>query len=221
MLKVWGRRTSGRTLKVLWALAELGLRYELIPASATMGPGGSVAKGNTAYGVVDTPEYLAMNPNGTVPTIEDNGFILWESNTIVRYLGMKYDPELFYGDDLYLFASASRWLDFENNNLLPGQHELELQLDRLPEAKRDPAKREAACRQLIKELGKVERQLDRTQYIAADRWTMGDIGIGLRVHRWHLFEIERPQMPNLARYYAAIRARPAFASIADPAYHGA
>lgn len=62
---------------------------------------------------------------------------------------------------------------------------------------------------------------NQTQYIAADRWTMGDIGIGLRVHRWHLFEIEPPQMPRLARYYAAIRARPAFASIADPAYHGA
>jgi glutathione S-transferase len=218
-IKVWGRLTSGRTLKVLWALAELGLDYELIPASATMGPDGSVAKGNIAYGVVDTPMYLAMNPNATVPTIDDGGFILWESNSIVRYLGMKYNPQRFYANDIYVFASASRWLDFENNNLIPPQHEIELQLHRLPENQHDPAKLEAACKTLARELAKIESQLTKTKYIAADWWTMGDIGIGLRVHRWYLFDIARPTMPNIARYYERIKTRPAFAAIADRTYH--
>lgn len=218
-IKIWGRLTSGRTLKVIWALNELGLDYQLIPASATMGPLGSVAKGATPYGVVDTPEYLAMNPNATVPTIDDSGFILWESNSIVRYLGMKYDPGCFYGNDVYVFASASRWLDFENNNLIPAQHEIELQLHRLPDEQREPAKLEAACRKLHKELGKIENQLGVTEYIAADRWTMGDIAIGLRIHRWRLFEIDRPEMPNIARYYEATKSRRAFASVANPAYH--
>ncbi|MFQ5995604.1 MAG: glutathione S-transferase family protein, partial [Acidiferrobacterales bacterium] len=220
-IKIWGRRTSGRTLKVIWALAELGLDYELTLASATMGPNGSVAKGSVPYGIVDTPEYRTINPNGTVPTIDDDGFILWESNSIVRYLGMKYDPERFYGNDIYLFASASRWLDFENNNLIPNQHEIERQFHRLPEDQRDRAKLKAACRQLVEEFSKIENQLGVTEYIAADQWTMGDIAIGLRVHRWYLFDIERPEMPNIGRYYATIKTRPAFASIADPVYHRA
>ena len=218
-IKLWGRYTSARSLKVILALAELGIEYQLIQASATMGPGGSVAKGNQAYGVVDTPEFKAMNPNGRVPTIDDNGFVLWESNTIVRYLGMKYDPDLFYGDDLYTFALAGRWLDFENNNLIPSQHTVAMELYRLPENKRNPENLKVARQILIDEFSKLESQLGKTEYIAADRWTMGDIAIGIRVHRWYLFDIERPDMPNIARYYESIKQRPAFSTVTDPAYH--
>ena len=100
MLKLWGRPTSARTLKVLWALAEIGIEFDFILASATMGPEGSVDKGNRPFGVVDTAEYRAINPNGTVPTIDDAGFTLWESNSIVRYLAMKYAPDLMYGGDI-------------------------------------------------------------------------------------------------------------------------
>lgn len=217
--KLWGRYTSARSLKVILALAELGIDYQLIQASATMGPGGSVDKGNQAFGVVDTPEYLAMNPNARVPTIDDNGFVLWESNTIVRYLGMKYDPQLFYGDDLYNFALAGRWLDFENNNLIPGQHEVAMELYRLPEEKRDPENLKTAVVSLEEEFAKVENQLSKTEYIAGDQWTMGDIAIGIRVHRWMLFDIERPTMPNIERYYETIKQRPAFSSVSNPAYH--
>ena len=217
--KLWGRFTSARSLKVVLALAELGIEYQMIQASATMGPGGSVEKGNQAFGVVNTPEYQAMNPNGRVPTIDDNGFVLWESNTIVRYLGMKYDPELFYRNDLYTFALAGRWLDFENNNLIPGQHEVAMELYRLPEEKRDPRNLEIARQNLIDEFTKIENQLGKTEYIAGNRWTMGDIAIGIRVHRWYLFDIEGPHLPNIARYYENIKNRPAFARVADPAYH--
>lgn len=139
MLRLWGRPTSARTQKVLWTLAEIGLDFELILASRTMGPGGHVSKGNKPYGIVDTPEYRAKNPNGRVPTIEDGGFVLWESNSIVRYLAMQYAPDLLYGGDVKTFASASRWVDWENNELLPPQHELVMQLVRLPQAERDPA----------------------------------------------------------------------------------
>jgi glutathione S-transferase len=217
--KLWGRYTSARSLKVILALAELGIEYQLIQASATMGPGGSVSKGNQAFGVVGTPEFQAMNPNGRIPTIDDDGFVLWESNTIVRYLGMKYNPTLFYGDDLYTFALAGRWLDFENNNIIPGQHIVATQLYRIPAEKRDPAKLTAACENLEKEFSKVENQLAKTEYIAGDQWTMGDIAMAIRVHRWHLSDIERPDMPNITRYYETIKKRPAFSVVADPAYH--
>ena len=78
---------------MLWALAEIELEFEFILASATMGPSGHVSKGNKPFGVVDTPEYRAKNPNGRVPTIDDDGFVLWESNSIVRYLAMLIRPQ--------------------------------------------------------------------------------------------------------------------------------
>ena len=90
MLKIWGRPTSACTQKALWGLEETEIDYELILASGTMGPDGHVSKGGAAFGLVDTAEYRSMNPNGTVPTINDDGFTLWESNVIVRYLSMKY-----------------------------------------------------------------------------------------------------------------------------------
>ncbi len=85
-LRIWGRPNSIHTQRVLWTCAEADLSFELTLASATMGPKGHVSGGNPPYGIVDTQEYRAMNPNGTVPTIDDNGFVLWESNVIVRYL---------------------------------------------------------------------------------------------------------------------------------------
>ncbi len=220
MLKLWGRPSSARTQKVLWTLSEIGIEFEFILASATMGAGGHVAKGNKPFGVVDTPEYLAMNPNGRVPTIDDDGFVLWESNSIVRYLAMQYAAEHLYGEDVKTFASASRWLDWENNELLPPQHELVMQLVRLPEHERDSARLERARQAFIRALSIAEDQLGRTRYIVGSRFTYGDIALGVRVHRWYLLPLERPKMPNLERWYADIRARPAFHKwTAPPEYH--
>jgi len=219
-MKLWGRPTSGRTQKVLWTLAEIGMEFEFVLASATMGSDGHVSKGHKPYGIVDTPEYRAMNPNGTVPTIDDDGFILWESNSIVRYLAMKYAPDLLYGNDIEIFASASRWLDWENNELLPPQHELVMQLVRLPHGQRDAAKLERARQAFTKRLHIIEEQLGRTPHISGERFTYGDIPLGLRVHRWYLFGLEQPPMPNIERWYRTIRERPGFQVwTANPAHH--
>ena len=220
MLTIWGRPTSAMTQKVLWALGEIGLEFELILASGTMGPGGSIDKGNEPYGFVDTPAYRAMNPNGTVPTIKDGEFTLWESNSIVSYLAMKYAPELMYGADIETFASASRWMDWEGNVFLPHQHTLVMHLVRLPPEERDPEAVEGARQALLKPLQIIEEQLARTPFMTGDRFTMGDIPVGMRVHRWFLFDLETPDMPNLRRWYDVIRRRPAFLEhIADPALH--
>lgn len=220
MLKLWGRPTSGRTQKVLWTLSEIGMEFEFILASATMGPGGHVSKGNKPFGVVDTPEYRARNPNGRVPTIEDDGFVLWESNSIVRYLAMQYAPDLLYGNDIKIFASASRWLDWENNELLPPQHEMVMHLIRLPEKERDAHELEKARQDFVKRLKIAEDQLGRTRYIAGSRFTYGDIPLGIRVHRWFLFGLESPPMPNIERWYEEIKARNAFHKwTANPEHH--
>jgi glutathione S-transferase len=219
-LKLWGRPTSGRTQKVLWTLEEIGLKFDFILASATMGPGGHVLKGNTPFGIVDTPEYRAMNPNGRVPTIDDDGFVLWESNSIVRYLAMQYAPDLLYGNDIRTFASASRWLDWENNELLPPQHEMVMHLIRLPEAQRDPRALAKARQAFQNRLRIAEEQLGRTRHICGERFTYGDIPLGIRVHRWHVLGLAAGTFPNVDRWYAEIAARPAFQVwTADPANH--
>jgi glutathione S-transferase len=210
MLKLWGRPTSGRTQKVLWTLAEIELPFELILASGVMGPNGHVSKGNTPFGLVETEQYRAMNPNRRVPTIDDAGFVLWESNSIVRYLAMQYAPELLYGADVRTFASASRWLDWENNELLPPQHDMVMHLVRLPEEKRDAQKLGHARLEFIRRLAIMEEQLGRTRYMCGERFTYGDIAPGLRVHRWRLFNLECPQFPNIERWYKEISSRPAF-----------
>ncbi|MDB5809838.1 MAG: Glutathione S-transferase [Betaproteobacteria bacterium] len=220
MLKLWGRPTSGRTQKVLWTLSEIGLDFDFIMASGEMGPGGHVSKGNQPYGLVNTVEYRAKNPNGRVPTIDDDGFVLWESNSIVRYLAMQYAPDLLYGNGIKTFASASRWVDWENNELLPPQHNMAMHLIRLPEDQRDPEILAAACEKFDRAMKIADDQLGRTPYIAGDRFTYGDIPLGVRVHRWHVLGLAKQTPPNIARWYEAIKARPGFQVwTAEPSYH--
>ena len=220
MLKIWGRPTSACTQKALWGIEEIGLDYELTLASGTMGPDGHVSKGGAAFGIVDTPEYRAMNPNGTVPTIDDEGFTLWESNVIVRYLSMKYAAEKMYQSDMQTFASASRWMDWEQAQFLPEQHILVMNLVRLPPEERSADEVEEARQSLLRPLAIIDEQLGRTEYMAGDQFTMGDIPVGMRVHRWFLFDLESPPMPNLDRWYKRLQERPAFQKhIADPALH--
>lgn len=220
MLKLWGRPTSGRTQKVLWTLAEIGLQFDFILASATMGPGGHVSKGNKPFGLVDTPAYRARNPNGRVPTIDDDGFVLWESNSIVRYLAMQYAPALLYDNDIKTFASASRWLDWENNELLPPQHEMAMHLIRLPENQRDATVLAHAQEAFVKRLRIIEDILAHSRYICGERFTYGDIPLGLRVHRWHVLGLANTPFPNIARWYGELQARPAFQVwTANPAHH--
>lgn len=218
-IELWGRPSSARTQKVLLALAELELDFTFTLASATMGPAGHAAKGNAVYGVVDTPDYLAMNPNGTVPTINDGGTILWESNAIVQYLAMTYDPALFFGGDAGVFASASRWMMWENNELIPPMHNYVKHTIRLPNAQRDPALVADARDKLARAWAIVDDQLSKTKHIAADAWTMGDIPITIRVHRWALLNDGRIAHANIARYYEQVRSRASFEAIADPQMH--
>ena len=208
MLKMWGRNTSSNVQKAMWAVAELKLPCERIDVGG-------------AYGKTKEPFYLAMNPNSLVPTLEEeDGFTLWESNSIVRYLAMQYAPDLLYGNDIKTFASASRWADWENNELLPPQHNMAMHLIRLPENKRDPKVLADACEKFARAIKIADDQLGRTRYIAGDRFTYGDIPLGLRVHRWHVLGLAQETPPNIARWYTEIKARPAFnVYTADPAHH--
>ena len=218
-IKLYGRPTSARTQKVMLALAELGLEYDYVLASATMGPEGSVAKGGTPFGVVHTQKYYDINPTRTIPTLDDNGYILWESNAIVQYLGMRYNSKLFYGDDVYLCNSALRWMMWENNRLITPMHNIVEQRFRLPAHARDKELQIRSEKMLVDEFMIVEKQLTKTRYIAGNSWSMGDIPISIRCHRFYLLDIPKPKMPNLESYYERIKKRVSFSVIADKSLH--
>jgi glutathione S-transferase len=176
MIKVWGRPTSIHTQRVLWAIADADVPYELTLASATMGPEGHVSKGGAPFGIVNTPAYRAMNPNGTVPTIDDDGFILWESNAILTWVALKYAPQM--SGDAQHMARAVQWMGWTNGRLEPLLHTLVMELVRLPEPERDPAKVEQARLAMVDALGILEARLAGQPYVAGDRFTIGDIPPG-------------------------------------------
>ncbi len=219
MRRLWGRPSSVCTMRALFALDELGLGFEFILASATMGPNGSTFKGNAPFGIVDTPAYRAMNPNGTVPTLDDDGFIVWESNTLVRYLAMKYGPDALYGSDVETFASASSWMDWDSAHMMAPQHVLVMHGARLPEADRDPAALDVACQRIDELFALLDRQLANTRFLAGDRFTMGDIPAAIHKRRWDVFARDGRRFANVERWYAEVAARPAFRKWVEPASH--
>jgi glutathione S-transferase len=209
-LRIWGRPNSIHTQRVLWTCAEAELPFELIPASATMGPNGHVSGGNAPYGIVDTPEYLKMNPNGTVPTIDDDGVVLWESNTIARYLAQKYAPGPLFGASLETLGRASQWMDWTNARLEPVLHILVMELVRLTPDRRDAAKVAEACGTILPSLQLLDRHLAAHPYVAGAAFTVGDIPPGAAVYRWICFGQTGPSMPHLEAWQARLAARPGF-----------
>ena len=218
MIKVWGRPTSIHTQRVLWALADADVPYELILASATMGPDGHISKGGAPYGIVNTPAYRAMNPNGTVPTIDDDGFILWESNAILTWVALKYAPQM--SGEAQQMARGVQWMGWTNLRLEPLLHTLVMELVRLPHAERDPGKVEQARVLVIEALGMLESRLARDPYVAGDHFTIGDIPAGAAVYRWLVFNLQRPEMPNIAAWQARLSEHKGFhLHVAPPEFH--
>ena len=187
----------------------MGAEFELILASGTMGASGHVSGGGEAFGIVDTPEYRAMNPNGTIPTIDDSGYILWESNTICRYLTQTYAPELF-GNEAKKLGHASQWMDWTNTQMEPPLHILVMHLVRMQEAERDPDAIEQARLGIISRLELLDRHLSGRAYIAGDTFTVGDIAPACAAYRWTLFDLPGPKMRNLSEWQSRIGQRRGF-----------
>ncbi len=201
MLKIWGRINSVNVKKALWAAEELGLKYERVDAGMQ-------------FGVNKTPEYLGMNPTGLVPTIDDDGFTLWESHTIVRYLAAKHGAGTLWPTDLKMRADAERWMDwaftFQNamRNVFWG-------LIRTPPEKRDMKAIEEGRRKSIELLAIPESVLANRRFMTGERFTMGDIPLGCEVQRYMRVPIERPKFPNVDAYFERLRQRPAFIKHVD------
>jgi len=201
MLRIWGRLSSINVRKVVLCAQVLGVPFERIDAGLS-------------YGVVNTPDYRAKNPNGLVPLLEDGDFTLWESNAIVRYLCARETSPL-YPQDLQRRADAERWMDWQQTTLNPAGSPGFRQLIRTPEAQRDPAVIAASVAATEPLFAQLDEHLSRQPFMAGDALTMADIPIACEVHRWWGLPLPRPAWLHLERWYAQWRALPASRGVLD------
>lgn len=197
-LKIWGRRNSINVQKVMWTVAELGLQAEQIDAGMQ-------------HGVVDEPWFGTRNPNRLVPTIDDDGFTLWESNVIVRYLAAKHGHGTLMPDDLATRATAEMWMDWQQNTIMLGLSPLFLGLIRTPAEKRDAAAVRAGAESVEAAMRILDQQLAGRSYLIADHLTVADVPVGCCAHRWYALPIHRPQLRHLRAWYERLTLRAAFA----------
>ena len=196
MLKIWGRITSINVQKVVWCCDEMGLAYERIDAGG-------------AFGKTKSPEYLAMNPNSLVPTIDDEGFILYESNAIVRYLAAKHGAGSLWPADARQRADVDRWMDWNSTTFIPAMRDAFWQMIRTPEPQRDMAAVERSRADGEKGAAILDDHLARHRYMTDFGFTVADIVVGCAAHRWLLLPVRREPRPHLQRWYDEIRSRPA------------
>lgn len=191
MLKILGRDTSSNVMKVLWACAELDIDFERADIGGKHG-------GN------DTPEFLALNPNGLVPVIIDDGFVNWESNSCVRYLAAKHGAGTLYPENLQTRAVAERWMDWQVTTVSPAMIPVFRGMIRTAPADRDMTAIEAGRAALSAKMATVNDALADSAYIAGDSFTMGDIPLGIAAWRWFNMPIEREDYPHLKRWCDAL-----------------
>ncbi len=195
MLRILGRLSSINVQKVVWCCDELGLKYERVDVGGKFG-------GN------DTPEYLAKNPTGLVPTLEEDGFVLPESNAIVRYLAAKHSAGGLWPDDLRERAQVDRWMEWLATSFVPAMRDAFWELIRTAPDKRNAAAVEASRAKGEKCTAILDAHLASRRFLSGERFTAADIVVGCALHRWLHLPLARTPRPHVERYYAALKARP-------------
>jgi glutathione S-transferase len=194
---IWGRRCSFNVQKVLWTLDELGLSYEHRNA------GGS-------FGGLDTPEFLTMNPHGKVPVIQDGSIVVWESNSIVRYLCASYGVGSLWQNSPEVRSQADRWIDWSATTLQPSFMKLFWGHYRTPSDRRNHQEIKAARAACLKCYRALNEHLSNQNYLAGDRFSMADIPAGTSLYRYFTMGVDVEQPREVMAWYARLRDRPAF-----------
>ena len=192
MIKIWGRTDSSNVQKVLWCCGELGVPFERLDWGGKFG-------GN------QDPQYAAMNPNGLVPTIKDGDFVLWESNSIMRYLNAKYGNGKLLPASAEGMADANRWMDWQLSAFNPVIVPLFFATVRTAPEKRDPQAIQTALDKTVKAWQTVDKQLAKNRFLGGDEFSLGDIPLGVWAYRWFNLPIERPKQVNLERWYESLK----------------
>lgn len=209
MLNIWGRISSINVRKVVWCAQELGLDFQRTEAGGR-------------FGVVQTPDYLQMNPNALVPVIDDgegeNRVVLWESNVIVRYLCAKHSPGKLYPEPLADRFNAERWMDWQQTTLNPVSAGAFKQWIRTPAAQRQAEVIDHSVRATEPLFAMLDAHLATRAFMLGDRFTMADIPVGCEAHRWFGLpqtEYTRPSWPNVERWFADLRTRAGARGVLD------
>ncbi len=204
-LKIWGRANSVNVQKVLWCLAELDLAYQRIDAGM-------------AFGRNNESDYLAMNPNGRVPTLVDGDFMLWESNSIMRYLVLAYAP----GSPIYPAApkrraGVDRWLDWTLSTIQPVDRPVFWALVRAPVEQRDMVAIQKDVDAEAVQWRILDAQLATRRFVEGEDFTIADIALGAYVRRWLGVEgVTKPRLAHLDRWFAELGSRPGFLQFVAP-----
>jgi glutathione S-transferase len=196
-MKLYVAPPSPRAFKVIALANYLGLEYELKPVD--------LVKGDHMR-----PEFAALNPNKKMPVLEDDGFVLWESNAIVRYLAARHGAGRLEPDDLRVRARANQWMDWQLSVVAPALTPAFLGLIRTPPEKRDQAAIAASQKKTIDAMIIFDAALAGRPYVAGDAFSIGDMPMGIMAYRYPQLVPERPPLSNLERWYASIAERPAF-----------
>lgn len=197
MVRVWGRNNSSNVQKVMWAIGELGVAHERIDIGG-------------AFGKNKQPDYLALNPNGLVPTIQDGDLTLWESNAIVRYLSAQYGAGSLQPADLKTRALANQWMDWQLSVVSPAIVGAFWGLIRTAPENRNHAEISASQGKTTAAMTILDANLSRHAFVAGDAFSYGDIPLGVMALRFRKLVPQRPDLPHLERWYAALETRPAF-----------
>ena len=197
MLKIWGRANSVNVQKAVWAAAEVGVRFERLDAGLVFGK-------NTE------DWYLALNPNGKVPLLQDGEWSLWESNVIVRYLAHCYGTGTLCPDDPQQRFTAEQWMDWTVLELLPAMTPPFWGLVRTPPEKRNWEAINAGIKECNRLFGLLDRHLQQQDYVAGNEFSMGDIPAGALVYRWYNLDIERDELLGVHAWYERLQIRSSY-----------
>jgi glutathione S-transferase len=198
MLQILGRSTSINVRKVLWLCTELGLPYQQEPWGSGFKP-------------TRAPEFLALNPNALVPVIRDGDFVLWESNTICRYLAGKHGRTDLLPLEPAARARVEQWMDWMATELNTSWRYAFLALVRKTPGYTDPSAIESSIAEWNRHMAMLDSQLQRTgAHAAGPRFTLADIVLGLATHRWYSTPMARADLPAVQAYYDRLSERPAF-----------
>ena len=198
MLELWGRKNAYNVQKTLWVLAELELETVHYDIGSTPGD-------------LETPEFLALNPHARIPLLRDDGAIVWESNSIVRYLAARYSAGRLWSEDALERSYAERWMDWELSKLQPDFFDLFWGYYRTPPESRKQSAIEAAQQRCAQHFGLLDRHLEQQPYLAGESFTMGDIPCAVYLYRYFEMGLAVDQPEYVMQWYQRLSQRNAFA----------
>ncbi|MGI9483785.1 MAG: glutathione S-transferase family protein [Hyphomicrobiales bacterium] len=199
MITIWGRASSTNVQKVLWTLDELGLPYERVDCGRE-------------YGGLDTVEFRAMNPNGRIPVMKDGDVILWESNTICRYLCRTRNGTGLYPDEPQRSAEVEKWMDWQIATLWPSMrpmffaarehHDISVAHDEKFAATTASARRNVRI---------LNETLAERPYLAGAEFTLADMPSIISINRWLFIGFNLDEAAHVEDWYKRAIKRPASA----------